>query len=291
MDAREDPRAAGGARAVRRRSRSRPACARSPSRRRSTRAPTRRRARGLGQGAGAAGRGECPRSSCRPRPPSATRCSTSCPRRRSRAGRRPRPPTLPTSELIAFMPTTNLAAARVFYEKGLGLPIAGESPIACTFDANGTTLRVIAVEKIDVAPYTVLGWNVADIEASIRELTSRGVVFERHRGRRPGRSRRLALAGRRARRVASGTPTATRCRSRSSEAPAILAPHDRRRDPQAARGNRPDALHLGPEGQRRDHADVRRGGRRATSTRCSRGSRPRAASSTARCRSSPPAAA
>jgi catechol 2,3-dioxygenase-like lactoylglutathione lyase family enzyme len=90
----------------------------------------------------------------------------------------PAPATLPTSELIAFMPTTNLAAARVFYEKGLGLPIAGESPIACTFDANGTTLRVIAVETIAPAPYTVLGWNVTDIEASIRELVSRGVVFE-----------------------------------------------------------------------------------------------------------------
>ncbi|HUR86795.1 MAG TPA: VOC family protein [Solirubrobacteraceae bacterium] len=90
----------------------------------------------------------------------------------------PAPPTLPTSELIAFMPTTDLVRARVFYEKGLGLPLAGESPIACTYDANGTTLRVIAVERIDVAPYTSLGWNVTDIEASIRELNSRGVEFE-----------------------------------------------------------------------------------------------------------------
>jgi len=94
----------------------------------------------------------------------------------------PAPATLPTSELIAFMPTTNLATARVFYEKGLGLPIAGESPIACTFDANGTTLRVIAVEQITAAPYTVLGWNVVDIEASIRELMNRGVVFEHIEG-------------------------------------------------------------------------------------------------------------
>ena len=89
------------------------------------------------------------------------------------------PPTLPTSDLIAFVATTDLARARVFYERGLGLKLAGESPIACTFDANGTTLRVIAVEKIDVAPYTVLGWNVADIAATLRELTSRGVVVER----------------------------------------------------------------------------------------------------------------
>jgi predicted enzyme related to lactoylglutathione lyase len=94
----------------------------------------------------------------------------------------PAPATLPASELIAFMPTTDLASARVFYEKGLGLPLAGESPIAITFDANGTTLRVIAVEKIPTAPYTSLGWNVADIDASIRELTSRGVVFERFDG-------------------------------------------------------------------------------------------------------------
>jgi catechol 2,3-dioxygenase-like lactoylglutathione lyase family enzyme len=92
------------------------------------------------------------------------------------------PPTLPTSDLIAFIATTDLVRARVFYEKGLGLPIAGESPIACTFNANGTTLRVIAVEAITAAPYTILGWNVADIEASIRELTSRGVVFEDFEG-------------------------------------------------------------------------------------------------------------
>jgi len=97
-------------------------------------------------------------------------------------GPAPAPATLPTSELIAFMPTTNLPAARVFYEKGLGLPVSGESPIAITFDANGTTLRVIAVEQIPAAPYTVLGWNVADIDASIGELTSRGVVFERFDG-------------------------------------------------------------------------------------------------------------
>ena len=94
----------------------------------------------------------------------------------------PPPPTLPTSDLIAFMPTTDLVRARVFYEQGLGLPIAGESPIACTFNANGTTLRVIAVETIAPAPYTVLGWNVADIDASIRELKGRGIVFEDFEG-------------------------------------------------------------------------------------------------------------
>jgi catechol 2,3-dioxygenase-like lactoylglutathione lyase family enzyme len=94
----------------------------------------------------------------------------------------PKPATLPKAHLIAFAATTNLPRARVFYEKGLGLKVSGESPIACTFDANGTTLRVIAVEKATIAPYTVLGWSVADIGETVRELIGRGVAFERIEG-------------------------------------------------------------------------------------------------------------
>ncbi|MDX6720508.1 MAG: hypothetical protein QOJ63_2762 [Solirubrobacteraceae bacterium] len=89
---------------------------------------------------------------------------------------------LATAELVAFVATSDLAAARAFYERGLGLKLSGQSPIACTFDAGGTTLRVAAVEQPTIAPYTVLGWNVSDIAATIRDLTARGVDFERFDG-------------------------------------------------------------------------------------------------------------
>jgi predicted enzyme related to lactoylglutathione lyase len=86
---------------------------------------------------------------------------------------------LAAAELVAFVATSDLAAARAFYGRGLGLALSGQSPIACTFDAGGTTLRVVAVALPTIAPYTVLGWTVADIAATIRELTARGVDFER----------------------------------------------------------------------------------------------------------------
>ncbi len=86
------------------------------------------------------------------------------------------------AELMAFAATTDLAAARAFYERALGLPMSGQSPIACTFDAGGTTLRVVLVETPAIAPYTVLGWTVGDIAGVVRELAGRGIDFERFDG-------------------------------------------------------------------------------------------------------------
>jgi catechol 2,3-dioxygenase-like lactoylglutathione lyase family enzyme len=87
------------------------------------------------------------------------------------------------AELVAFAATTNLDRARQFYEATLGLRLVSyQSPIACVFDANGTTLRVTAVPEKADAMYTVLGWTVADIAAAVRELSDRGIVFHRFDG-------------------------------------------------------------------------------------------------------------
>lgn len=89
---------------------------------------------------------------------------------------------LGAADLMAFAATSDLAAARAFYERGLGLKLSGQSPIAITFDCGGTTLRVVLVEKAVVAPYTLLGWTVADIAATARDLAGRGIDFERFEG-------------------------------------------------------------------------------------------------------------
>jgi catechol 2,3-dioxygenase-like lactoylglutathione lyase family enzyme len=86
------------------------------------------------------------------------------------------------SDLMAFAATTDLGAARAFYERALGLTVSGQSPIAITFDCAGTTLRVVLVENAVVAPYTVLGWTVDDIAATVRDLAGRGIDFERFDG-------------------------------------------------------------------------------------------------------------
>ena len=89
---------------------------------------------------------------------------------------------LESSDLVAFVATTDLPQAREFYEQQLGLNLADQNDFAYVFDANGTMLRVTAVPEVSRTGYTVLGWRVADIEATIRSLTTKGIVFKRYDG-------------------------------------------------------------------------------------------------------------
>jgi len=101
------------------------------------------------------------------------------------AGGTPRggpPPVLGSAGLVAFMPTSNLTQARAFYGTMLGLLMEGESPVAVTFDANGTTLRCVLVERFTPFPFTIVGWTVQDIAATVTELSARGIAFERFEG-------------------------------------------------------------------------------------------------------------
>jgi catechol 2,3-dioxygenase-like lactoylglutathione lyase family enzyme len=89
---------------------------------------------------------------------------------------------LGSSDLVAFVATTDLDRARDFYGGLLGLPLVEESPFACVFDAHGTSLRVTPVSEMRTAPYTVLGWAVDDIAATVRALGAAGVGLERFAG-------------------------------------------------------------------------------------------------------------
>jgi catechol 2,3-dioxygenase-like lactoylglutathione lyase family enzyme len=83
-------------------------------------------------------------------------------------------------DVIAFIPTTDPARAREFYAGTLGLELEDESPFALVFRVNGTMLRVTVVQSFEPHPFTVLGWEVADIAATIRTLSERGVTFGRY---------------------------------------------------------------------------------------------------------------
>ena len=48
------------------------------------------------------------------------------------------------------------------------------------FDANGIMLRVVRVAEVSPLERTVLGWQVADIQITVRQLAERGVRFERY---------------------------------------------------------------------------------------------------------------
>ena len=84
--------------------------------------------------------------------------------------------------IVAFVSTTSPARAKRFYQGKLGLRLVDEGPFALAFDANGTMLRVTIVAKAVVAPYTVLGWDVADAAATVTRLRKAGVKFNRYPG-------------------------------------------------------------------------------------------------------------
>ena len=92
---------------------------------------------------------------------------------------------LATSRVIAFVPTRDPARARRFYETTLGLTFVSDDQFALVFEANETTIRIANVSSVAgfaPAPFTILGWHVNDIEATVGDLARRGVAFERFPG-------------------------------------------------------------------------------------------------------------
>ncbi len=82
--------------------------------------------------------------------------------------------------IVAFIPTTDSAAARSFYENILGLRFVKDDGFAMVLDANGIVVRVSKVPlPFTPAPFTILGWQVSDIEKMVAGLQEKGVHFER----------------------------------------------------------------------------------------------------------------
>jgi catechol 2,3-dioxygenase-like lactoylglutathione lyase family enzyme len=83
-------------------------------------------------------------------------------------------------DLVAFIPTTNIDAARAFYIKILKFRLISEDQYALVVRANGIDIRITPVDRHDPTPYTILGWKVPDIQQTYTELCASGVIFERY---------------------------------------------------------------------------------------------------------------
>lgn len=88
---------------------------------------------------------------------------------------------LSDKKLKAFIPTINAKKAKEFYKDSLGLTLLSEDNFALEFNANGTLLRITTVEKLNPHPFTVLGWDVENIDFLIESLVNKGVVFESYK--------------------------------------------------------------------------------------------------------------
>jgi catechol 2,3-dioxygenase-like lactoylglutathione lyase family enzyme len=82
-------------------------------------------------------------------------------------------------DIVAFVPTKDAAKARTFYEGVLGLRFVKDDGFALVLDANGIMVRVGKAPDFKPAPFTILGWQVTDIEKIVEEMQGKGVGFER----------------------------------------------------------------------------------------------------------------
>jgi catechol 2,3-dioxygenase-like lactoylglutathione lyase family enzyme len=89
---------------------------------------------------------------------------------------------LTTHTPIAFIPTAKPEAARAFYEQALGLTFISDDDFALVFRVGPaqTMLRVVRSGAFTPAPFTIFGWEVEDIHATVAELTAKGVQFSRY---------------------------------------------------------------------------------------------------------------
>jgi len=80
---------------------------------------------------------------------------------------------------MAFVPTRNAQRARDFYEGILGLRFVSDDQFALVMDSHGVAIRIARVPEYTPYPFTVLGWEVADIAEAVAALQGKGVRFER----------------------------------------------------------------------------------------------------------------
>lgn len=89
---------------------------------------------------------------------------------------------LSESEVMGFIPTKDAAQARAFYEGKLGLRFISDDDFALVVQSRGTFIRIAKVKEFTPAPFTILGWRVQNIEDEVKNLTARGISFQRFPG-------------------------------------------------------------------------------------------------------------
>jgi catechol 2,3-dioxygenase-like lactoylglutathione lyase family enzyme len=84
------------------------------------------------------------------------------------------------SKIMGFVPTNDAAKARSFYESKLGFQFVSDDMFALVMKAGETMIRIAKAKDFTPAPYTVMGWEVSNIEEVVAWLQKCGVAFEKY---------------------------------------------------------------------------------------------------------------
>lgn len=86
---------------------------------------------------------------------------------------------LTNASVTTMLPVIDMARARAFYEKCLGLKAGGFRPDGkFVYSVGGSTLALFPKPEGTKADHTAISFRVSDIVASIAELKQAGVRFE-----------------------------------------------------------------------------------------------------------------
>src|SRR5690348_5633909 len=88
--------------------------------------------------------------------------------------------TIDSAKIMGFVPTRDMTRAKSFYVDILGLRCVHEDGFALALDANGIQVRVTKVEDFKPQVFTILGWDVRDVDATVKDLAVKGISFERY---------------------------------------------------------------------------------------------------------------
>jgi catechol 2,3-dioxygenase-like lactoylglutathione lyase family enzyme len=87
---------------------------------------------------------------------------------------------LADTPLNAVIPASDLDRAKRFYGDTLGLKLIADREGFVLFESGGTRFSLYATPSGGRAAHTLAGWTVADLDAEMTELRSRGVTFEEY---------------------------------------------------------------------------------------------------------------
>jgi catechol 2,3-dioxygenase-like lactoylglutathione lyase family enzyme len=87
---------------------------------------------------------------------------------------------LKNGRVATRLPAQDLERAHAFYAEKLGLEPTEEREGGLRYVCAGGEFAVFESAGVAAGDHTQMGWEVKDIEATVRELRSRGVVFEEY---------------------------------------------------------------------------------------------------------------
>lgn len=83
---------------------------------------------------------------------------------------------------VAFVPSSDLERAERFYVGTLGFARKHRDDFALVVEANGVTIRIARADGFEPQPFTILGFDVDDVERTAGALASKGIEFQRYSG-------------------------------------------------------------------------------------------------------------